>query len=810
MDPNSADPTSRPAPPGARRRASKKPDHDLGDHNDVTHDVGMSSSTTQDTIRPSISLSTSHSLSREEIDDAIKGLTRDDLFLALTRAKEEMDRLDSVVSSQTLQIEGLLSNNADLAARLQSSDSQIEKAALLVSQREARVDEMAYEQEKMEDEIFKKIGTLERLKSKASEAERRLEEAEKKAAALSQAADKEREYYQNQEALLTSQNTRLTKDNQGLKEEVAHLRDTVDSLIEQQEEQQQQQQQEQQQDQTDHLRDPAGSVSTPANPSSPLPPTTPRRSGRKSNASLHYASPSAIAMRTLASETTSSSAADDVAALRDELEQLKKTLSSQDAALSEVRNSLNSERARTTELTTEKQELESMLTGNTLEQLVRGKANGRWKSNSESNSSASVYTDSVISEEDEDTDTDASASGSGSVNADEDVDDVDDLPITPKAPTSSSRGPRTSAHIRRKRSVNHMPDALGNELDGDTGSNIRELQEELRHLRTENKSLSTYISKILNRILSMEGFERVLAQDSLDAANGGSIRGAQRKRAPRHSVLPVVSTPSEEARKDRRKSAGGILGFGAGAPTTRASPDSDPAQQQPPRRTSRTASVDWRNIKLPWTSPSPSDDRASNPNLRPFALSSQSASGMEDDNDEAERQKARTMLQLSGHTVPDHQLASPKISSNAPLSPSTVGGSSFGALFSRVLGSTTQPDANAPSDTISSPTISSPIESNTEEPLTEFTSRSKRPSRPTRPTINSGIGIEFPASASAADESRGESVAGDESYAIESASPVVESSTAVGTGWKRAFKRMSLLAGERPDTSTTQQQQQQQ
>lgn len=150
----------------------------------------MSTSDTQTTLQPveddaSADTSADHAaaapMSRADIDNALRGLTRDDLFTALTRAKEEMDRLDGVVSTQTLQIESLLANNHDLTARLQHSDDDVQKAQLLIQQREARVDELVYDQEKMEDEYYKKLATLERLKTRADESDRRLAEAERKA-----------------------------------------------------------------------------------------------------------------------------------------------------------------------------------------------------------------------------------------------------------------------------------------------------------------------------------------------------------------------------------------------------------------------------------------------------------------------------------------------------------------------------------------------------------------------------------------------------------------------------------------------------
>lgn len=543
---------------------------------------------------------------------------------------------------------------------------------------------------------------------------------------------------------------------------------------------------------------------------------------------------------------------EDTAALQAELEQLRKTLASQHDALSEVRNSLNSERTRTAELETEKQELESLLTGNTLEQLVKGKATGRWPGSS--TGSRSTTTADSISEEDEEDESSAAEDASSLARADDE--DLSGTPKTPKARRSGGRGPRASV-VRRKHSSDHLPNALASELGSDGNSkddsdpsslptDVKQLQADLARARHENKNLTMYISKILNRILSMEGFEKVLAQDALDPS--GSLRGTygRSKRKPRHSVLPVPSAPAvtatkDDQRKDRRKSAG-LLSF-----VRSSSPDdltASPTGAAAAPRPARTASVDWRNIKLPWTSsgatsPSPNE----NPNLRPFHLSP----NIEDD-DERERQRARAMLQMEGHAIPEHQLASPRPSARptaaqTPSSPSVAStGGSFAGVLTRLLGGTTGPSDPAKSPTImtsdegrfASPrpsrvTNAAPSAADTSTsstaaddsmsstlssaPLTEFTlprSGIRRPPRPSPRVSTQGIGIEFPTASTPIDDaadtslsSRADvSLAGDESYAMNSSSTGVDTSSETEsqpqTTWRRALKRMSLLGGEVP------------
>lgn len=116
------------------------------------------------------------------MEEAFGQLAKEDLLLALQRAKEQMDSLEEIVSSQTLEMENLQSGSSDLSARLLASDTENSKLANLIQQREARIDEMNNDQAKLEDEVYSKLGMLERLKMKADEGERKRSEAERKLA----------------------------------------------------------------------------------------------------------------------------------------------------------------------------------------------------------------------------------------------------------------------------------------------------------------------------------------------------------------------------------------------------------------------------------------------------------------------------------------------------------------------------------------------------------------------------------------------------------------------------------------------------
>ncbi|CAO1614486.1 unnamed protein product [Parajaminaea phylloscopi] len=772
---------SRPAPPGGRRRAAQpnqqRQDPSDGPRSTIESDKpsasaqGMVSSDTQATVRladngddedavqaesaaarPGALEQTRQSASendmtQEEMEHALTGLSREDLFVALRRAKEEMDRLDLLVSSQALENESLQSVQAEMDARMQSHESSISYLNNLVAQREARIDEMTAEQEKMEDEMYKKLGSLERLRTKADEGERKLLEIERKAAEAAQAAEKEREYYQDQEALLSGQNSRLTKESNSLREEVTHLRETVHSMMEQlpEETDRTSDQQEAQDDKRSGLL-PKAPVTPAKTAKGPIPITPVSR----------YRSPSSPQTGSITRPLATELSFEEVDAVKQELLQVKKTLSSQDAALTELRNSLSNERDRTLELEREKSELESMLTGNTLERLMKvghTSAQTPWtQSEASETEESSAYSESEKADEEEA----------------QDEDDVPDVPITPRnakvvGKGRRAAGPRSSsaAHQRRKRSMDQIPEALGDELQQGGDQEERDLKAELARLRHENKNLTTYISKILNRILSMEGFERVLAADNM---SGGMDSIRQAKRQGRHSVLPGMSGSADsdfkaEERKTRRQSTG-LLGFArsssGGAPESLAgktSLPSDTGVEATNKKAHGRSSVDWRSLKLPWSSSSPAEGSAAqNPNLRPLALLStgprlDSEPPMDVttsalaapapkgtttvDEDEMERQRARRLLETQGHRVPDHQLT--PISPRPTIHANTAGG--FGAFFSRVLPSGTTATGGNPgrsASTASSQGVPNQDNSIADDSLTESLPRLSGRARPSR------------------------------------------------------------------------------
>ncbi|PWN26406.1 hypothetical protein BDZ90DRAFT_280448 [Jaminaea rosea] len=775
------------------------------------------------------------SMTAAEMERAMAGLTRNDLFTALKRAKEEMDRLDAVVSSQSLEIETLQSSHTDLTTRLNSQENEHSRLNLAVAQREARLDEMRLEQERLEADLFSRVASQDRLKARAEEAERQCRLAEERLIGLGQASDREREYASDQEELLRGQVERLGRENAGLKGEVERLREELEARPDEHEQAALDREQTGDGKLAGEEADAKDTSAVPTTPSSTL--STPQRPRGQASRGHLSPSPRGPRSRSFAAEQDAAESEALVSSLSEEVAQLKKTLASQDAALNEVRSTLLKERSRAQDLEAEKAELESLAYGNTLQHLMRRRdAKDRLdeeeegeESELDSSAAASTSGQSSGTEEEE-------SSASSAAEQQEEEDDVPDTPVTPKASnisaTKASRRKSTglrsaSGRLRRRTSLTEIPESLSQELlqpqptHTDTSSSLSSspsqqgdvatMRTELAKLRLENKGLSVYISKILNRILSMEGFEKVLAADYTGSGVGGAAGGwqgsvraqrtavAQREwqernspqKKKRTSILPAILTSgvgggggggggerssspatggddvesdsasttsaadSAAAKKDRRRQSTGILGFGGsssssgGGPSSSSSSIGGAGDQAAVKKKAGRASVDWKSLRMPWSSSSPTATEQPS-NLRPFALkttstgqpsestphskrntvtltSSQGAGAVGDtslsslgspilsqgdtstlstlsahsqsapsDEDEVERQRARTLLEMQGLKVPEHQLT--------PVSPATKEGQSmtgasggatgagagggFGAFFARVLSGT--------------------------------------------------------------------------------------------------------------------------
>lgn len=138
----------------------------------------------------------------EEVEKALSGLSREDLVLALKRAKEQLDivsvplkteekrremlkplyflQLDSKMDGYLEEKEMLECRVAELYTQARHDKADLENLQVALQQREDRVDELMREQDRKEDEIYAKQDMIERLRKCLADSEKGRIEAERR------------------------------------------------------------------------------------------------------------------------------------------------------------------------------------------------------------------------------------------------------------------------------------------------------------------------------------------------------------------------------------------------------------------------------------------------------------------------------------------------------------------------------------------------------------------------------------------------------------------------------------------------------
>ena len=206
------------------------------------------------------------------------------------------------------------------------------------------------------------------------------------------------------------------------------------------------------------------------------------------------------------------------------------------------------------------------------------------------------------------------------------------------------------------------------------------LKTEVKALKDANKALSLYASKIIDRIISQEGFEHVLAVD-FDNPTTPVSKGP----------TPITSLPSPaKVPKPRPQSAifGGRSTSGSmPAPlkvaeklTTFTSPPSSPnpsanANKTTTKASRRSLSLDWKSFSI-FSNPKPD-----NPSLRPLTLKPGAAqvTGMtsarkldtqEDEDDRRERERLQATMKLMG--IENPSVTAPTPTNATPHAPASL------------------------------------------------------------------------------------------------------------------------------------------
>ena len=297
-------------------------------------------------------------------------------------------------------------------------------------------------------------------------------------------------------------------------------------------------------------------------------------------------------------------------------------------------------------------------------------------------------------------------------------------------PIVISRNKKKSKKSSSDRKVSSM-----SEPSPDTTSDLDALRNEVKSLKDANKALSLYASKIIDRIISQEGFEHVLAVDY-----DKSPTTPAPAQFTTFSNIPKSPAPAAPApKKARPQSAIFSLGSSSATPTTptlpqverlttfnspssqSASPQSNtsspPAPSASSRASRRSMSFDWKSFSMFGGSekkPEPS------PNLRPLTLKAgapitgaRKLDTYEDDEDRRERERLNATMKLMGIEKPAastplspvppmlKSISAPEAvtpSTETPSTPSTMVAptpSRFSSFFRRTNSTTTNSDTSS-------------------------------------------------------------------------------------------------------------------
>ncbi|PWN52811.1 hypothetical protein IE53DRAFT_250647 [Violaceomyces palustris] len=860
---------------------------------------------------------------KEEIEKALEGLSRDDLVMALGRAKVQMDELDARLEAQILAYETLQAQSSDLYSQLNLSEAEAQSLQLVVKQREERIDEMMADQDRMESEVYSTMQVIDRLRKQLADCEKSRSDAEKRYMDQAATMDKERQYYADTEALLKSQKASQVAANEKLSTANHELSREYERLL----------------SRLAHLQAMQPGSSSAAHtfdePSQDISePSASAEAESNGDGSFNEDVPNSmpgdpsgtprLTERTLQEESELATVKEELSSIQRSHESLTETMHKLQAELKDVK-ALNATLRDQNETFIDILQ-EKTFSGALLEESAV--LNGGYR--------GSISAGSVSTEEsgsDLEGDVSQGASSSGGV-------DEDDVPDTPRAPTSKIQRRKRRDTVRNQRSSSNptgAPTNLANELeatgdtsieDGEDGDaderrgkrkerrnerggavsdNVQELQQEVRELREANQALTLYISKIIDRIISKEGYENVLAADGKATSRGGMTRRSKAHSRPSLASSALADSPNLDGPHQRRQGAaeaglaGGIFSFGSGS----ASAERPAAEAR--SKPKRGGSIDWRSLPFLGGGSSSSQGNETKPGLKPLALQGSSpllgtnspqarrvraSEEIEDEADIEERERIRRELLKRGIEPPKHQLV-PQSPTNASQRRES---GAFAAFFSRVVSGNSNAstsssfattEGSAKSGAASSSEASSRISSisipdrsqlgvpssltdpgkrldekqkaldvgGTGDSLTELKaglprSRTFREQRATN--MNMGLGSSTSSSASTSvttsressfiDSSFNgdESIAGDESYSLPpptnglgdrkfsgggdvsrrvlssaGASPAMSTSdlpsianssetdeTSAG-GWKKAFKRMTILSGSTDASSSS-------
>ena len=196
-------------------------------------------------------------------------------------------------------------------------------------------------------------------------------------------------------------------------------------------------------------------------------------------------------------------------------------------------------------------------------------------------------------------------------------------------------------------------------------THIDALRLEVKSLKDANKALSLYASKIIDRIISVEGFEHVLAVDYDKEPTPSNAS----KPAPAPVAKPPAKQPRPQSLMVNRSTSSPVPSldsFKFGSSPQTAVPKT-PVPATPAKANRRSLSFDWKSFSM-----FSGEKKAENPSLRPLKLKpgSNAVTGArkleteEDDDDRRERERLNATMKLMGITQASQ---SPTITTSVPM-----------------------------------------------------------------------------------------------------------------------------------------------
>lgn len=773
-----------------------------------------------------------HEIPLEDVENALRDLTRDDLVLALKRAKEQMDILDAKLDASVERNEALEVTLAEYATQVNTLDGDKDSLQFALSHREERIDELMREQERNEHEVYLKAQVNERLRKQLDESERARADAERRYADQSSTSDKERQSYLDMEKLLQAQkakasaaleraqasNQQLSRQNDRLQQKLAQHQHSSPLRPEVTQE-----------------TDDGAQNDHPTVDTGPL-----VEDDRESSADTPpQSSHSTVVAKSLYAEQSSS----ELESLRNEFVTLQTSHTSLTATIQHLQAELRDFKAANADLRTQNETFVDLLQ----EKTINGEL---------------ITESAMLNRRYSTIDSSEASSETGTTEASEAEDDVPDVP-TKKSRGIQSR--RRELKAQASREMLNVPRNLASELEKSEpdeeqretrrrertrersealGNNVEELQKEIWDLRDANQALTLYVTKILDRIISREGYENVLA---IDADQKRTLRNKASRIRP---GLPADASPDKTATQSAQSQAA-FLGIGRSqGPTSPGSPRTPTANSSGfHSKAKRSASIDWRSFLPSVGGSAQSPPSATGASVQGSASGGEarrirSSQEIEDKHDEEVREQIRQNMIRQGIVPPENQLKSQKRASTG-----------LGTFFSRVIGSSETPKAADPllverGEQHPGPRVTT-FDGDTRGPLSMAKTRSDAGSmasegsnsplsrldmrqraleqggsgtltdapaprsildgrRSGRRSEGMGAGLS-PTASRASDLSRGASEAGDESYSYKNTSsptvsPTLSTSSKLPSGeeepgWRKAWRRVSLLGAGAPTSS---------